>query len=72
MSVHDMYTEIMYTYTAEFLVPFSSSMPLDAIRELGQKQQSNAQSLGSVWQQHQSDIERYARNMGQITNRIQA
>ena len=56
ISMHDIYTEVMYTFVAKYMVPFTSSVPIDRMYQLIQIQSAGALSIGQLLEQYKDTL----------------
>lgn len=66
LSVHDLYTEVMYSWVAQWVEPFRSTSTTDQILEAVRSKPALAQSVDDLYTRHQADITQYLRTSGKI------
>jgi len=66
ISMHDIYTEVMYTFVAKFMVPFTSSVPIDRMYQLIQPQAAGALSIGLLIDQFKDKLRSFSKITGSL------
>ena len=67
LSTHDVYTELTYTYVAEFVRPFASTIPIEEIKRLTMPKSIDSASISQLVNKYSDDLIQFNKIAGKVS-----